>query len=131
MKKFLYSFVIILVLPLSFGRILNFEGKNLNKTLLLNNAFAAENKENQTGENIKPWEAYRGWAPSVPYGKTYGSKDEAETTKTLMSDEKPVSGIKEGKTKTTKPEEDSTKKEDNIKPWEAYRGWAPAVPYGN
>lgn len=108
----------MLVLSLSFSGVL----------FLVNSASAVENKANQSIENVKPWEAFRGWAPSVPYGR---SKDEAKSTKKLTINEKPLSNTKEGETKTASPEKVSTEKKDDIKPWEAFRGWSPSVPYGN
>lgn len=130
MKIFLSSFLIILFLSLSFSGVLFFENNKIFKSLLVNSASADENEENLASDDVKPWEAYRGWAPSVPYGKSYISKNEPESTKKVMSDEKPLSIKKEKEIKMTGPEEDSTKKEDHIKPWEAYRGWAPSIPYG-
>lgn len=120
MKFFLSAFLIMLVLSLSFSGVL----------FLVNSASAVENKANQSIENVKPWEAFRGWAPSVPYGQTYSSKDVSESTKKLLSIEKNSFSKKEKEAKATNLEEDSNKKEDHIKPWEAYRGWAPSVPYG-
>ena len=125
MKKFLTSFVIIFILPLGFNGFFSIGNNSFLKTFPVNYAFAVENKEYQENEDIKPWESFRGWAPSIPYNNNYKPNFEVETTKNR--DEKNL--LKEDAAKPTQSEKDPVEKEEVVKPWEAFRGWAPSVPY--
>ena len=66
--------------------------------------------EHPIGEDIKPWEGFRGWSPRVSYGQS------------------PLGLNANPKSTPVYPNND---KNDDVKTWEGFRGWSPRVPYGN
>lgn len=127
MKKLLSSFVITLVLSLGFNGIFYFGNNKFNNAFIANSAYADESKEYQESDDLKPWEASRGWAPSIPYSNNYKPNVEVDATK--KNDEKHTP--KEDVSRPTQQDKGPVYIEKSVKPWEASRGWAPAVPYGN
>ena len=87
-------------------------------------AWANDKIEDSNGNDVKPWESFRGWSPRVPYRQSTTTQSQKETTGKETTDS-PV--------KTTKPDEAKTNSSStnryDVKPWESFRGWSIPVPY--
>ncbi len=83
-------------------------------------------------EDSQPWGAFRGWSPSIPYGKT--SSD--QTNRLDLANDPPVDKTNSPNGNETQSDEssiieNSSEIEGPDESLGAFRGWSPAIPYGN
>ncbi len=104
---------------------------NVSTTFSENLAWAGEQVDISTGNDVKSWESFRGWSPRVPDGS---SPNPSQTTMTQTEKKDTEKGTRA----SAQEIENSVKKEtstsspifrDDVKPWESFRGWSREVPY--
>jgi len=104
--------------------------------ICFNHAWAetASIKENNKGEpvieEVKPWGAFRGWSPEVPYSQNSANPIDTENTnQDRQINEETSMGNGNDETKSTVSDQ-SQVEIDEDKSWGAFRNLSPRVPYG-
>ena len=84
-------------------------------------------------QDVQPWGAFRGWSPSVPYGQTspdpINRSDSTDSLPVEVGSE--ISSSENEVYPSISENSNSSAPNDNDESWGAFRGWSPAVPYGN
>lgn len=96
------------------------------------NTLSDSHKNDPEIKDAQSWGAFRGWSPSVPYGEK--SSDQTNILNSDNSppmDEKFLTNRDEAKPDEPSRTDNSSINQEVDESLGAFRGWSPAVPYGN
>lgn len=80
--------------------------------------------------DVKPWEGFRGWSPRVHYGQFPKDPNITPEPENITKDGKTaLPSKKDLQDKNNQEKEKILSKDDDVQPWEGFRGWSPRVPY--
>jgi len=102
------------------------------QSAIAENPLSIENQAVDLNDSsVQPWEGFRGWSKRVPYGQN--AEESAKPSHIKIS--KPEQGIISPTTEklnsdSSLPNSSIILSNDDVQPWEGFRGWSPRAPYG-